>query len=1037
MNRKRIIVIIFSIAFIIIIFFSFQYIRNRQILSLINELKSNNSEITEAAEEKLANMGSPAVNPLLYALQYDPDRFRLSASRNLEKIGDGKFAEDATITYQKRTQKFRIKVIRILGKTGDWRAVDPLIKILSSNEEDDIKLEAVDSLGLLGDAKACRPIINCLVDMNPKEPNTSLPWQKQKVFVRSLKRMGNSSMEYFLFLIGKSDERSRGVLEWVMWGTLNRDSLEILMKHSDDKNPFIRATVLTSMCQLRNSSGDDDEKIFLLFIKSLKDKNMLVRAEAAQGLRGIKDRRKIQPLIDCLGETSNENDVGFCAMLALEEPGDEESIPGLTRCMKSGDPLVRIRAFRVLINVMKDKRKLEDISINLLKDKDREIQTDALYQLQKVGSERAVAPILSLIHAHRDDVSYLNENAISAIAGIKGEKSFEALVKLLNNKDKKIRNSVINELVSRREKRAAGLLLRLTHSEDPWVRCRAIWALSFLGDRKYRHKFAELLKDKDEEVRISSLEALGLIAGPASFNAIISLLSDKSRKVRIAAIKALLEIKGKEDKAKLVQRLKNGNTKSLGEDDDIMAKLHSDNMLKVFIEILKDEDVSTMQSVAEVLFPDLGKKYPTEKIRPMFLKGDDKIKRCAAIFLGYMGGDEESEFLEKMYPRKSRIVRQAITAALGKLGNEASVPLLIDALKDKMLMQDAVYALKEIGDERAAIPMVECLKNSEVGIKRAIIESILMIHEENSAVLMIEILKSEENFQVRRTIAQCVGLIGGNNTVNQLLKMLESEDPYERALSVIALGETKDKRAYEPILNLLENDGSMLAGDCIYALGRLKDERAVDTLIDLLNSRDENIKDYAINALGEIGDKKAVEPLISLLTNGERAKRAYIIETLGEIKDNRSAELIINSLKDEDNRVRQEAAKAPGKIGDPTAVTALAEALKDNDENVRREAAKSLYLLGDTRGRDYLLLLLEGSDVSDSSLIKTTLMEAGNGRDILLMANCLKSRKTGLRLKALEALAKVRTPESEKLIKTALKDRNIMVRRKAGELSAR
>ncbi len=1040
MNRKKIIVIILSIALVIILFFAFQYIRNRQILNLISKLKSNNSETVKSAETELALIGSPAVSPLLYALQYDSDRFRLGASRTLGKMGDGKFAEGAVLTYEKRTESFRIRIIGILGKIGDWRAVDPLIKILSSKEEDEIKLEAVDSLGLLGDTKACKPIIDCLVDMNPHEPNTFLPDLRRKVFVRSLKRLGNSSIEYFLFLIGKSDERTRIVLQWVMWGTLSRDSLEILLKHYEDENPFIRATVLTSLRQLKTSSGDDDEKIFLLFIKSLKDKNMLVRTEAAQGLRGVKDKRKIQPLIDCLCATSHENDAGFCAMLALEEPGDEASIPGLIPCLKNSNPEVRKAAFRILAKVMRDKRKLEDLAIGLLQDKDMEIQADALNELNKVGTEKAVDPISSLILANRDDVSYLNENAISAIAGIEGEKSYRTLVKLLNSPDKRIRNGVIESLAYRGKDRSADLLLNQTNSKETWLRCRAIWALRFMRNRKYRCKFEELLKDKAEEVRIASLEALGFIADPASFNAITPLLRDQGGKVRIAAIKALLEMKGKGDNAELSQTLRNGTSKSPGENDDITARLHNEDMLKIFMEIIKDGDNHFIESVAEGLFPNPHDKYPTDKIKAMYLKGDDKTKRCAAIFLGYMGGNEEKKFLEQVYPHESRIVRQAIIAALGEAGNESSVPLLIDALKDKMLINNAVYALQEIGDERASIPLAECLKTCDISMKRDVISAILIIHEEKSAVPMIEILKSEENFQVRRSIAQLVGIIGGNSTVNQLLKMLESEDPYERDLSIIALGETKDRRAFEPILNLLQNDGSMFAGDCIYALGKLKDERGIDILIDLLNSREAETRDAAINALGEMGDKRAAEPLMSLLKHAEISRKAGLIEALGEIKDKRSVGIIINSLKDEDNRIREEAAKALREIGDPTAVIALAEALKDNDENVRREAAKSLYLLGDGRGRDYLIQLLENSDVSGSSFIKITLMEAGNGRDMLLMADCLKSRNDRLRLKALEALEaleKVKTPESDRLIRKMLNDRNIMVRRKAEELSAR
>lgn len=105
------------------------------VLPLIGLLGNEDRDIGERVENTLVEMGKPAVLPLIKALE-DVNHW------------------------------IRYRAVRILGRIGDNRAVDPIIQALLHDESSGVRYEAAVALGELGDSRAIGPLTTALNDEN-------------------------------------------------------------------------------------------------------------------------------------------------------------------------------------------------------------------------------------------------------------------------------------------------------------------------------------------------------------------------------------------------------------------------------------------------------------------------------------------------------------------------------------------------------------------------------------------------------------------------------------------------------------------------------------------------------------------------------------------------------------------------------------------------------------------------------------------------------------------------------------------------------
>jgi HEAT repeat protein len=205
----------------------------------------------------------------------------------------------------------------------------------------------------------------------------------------------------------------------------------------------------------------------------------------------------------------------------------------------------------------------------------------------------------------------------------------------------------------------------------------------------------------------------------------------------------------------------------------------------------------------------------------------------------------------------------------------------------------------------------------------------------------------------------------------------------------------------------------------------LRTNRDIHGLIRLLDHGNADIQWHAADALGTLGEA-ACEPLMAILDFPKMHVRLGAIEALGDIRSGKPVDELVRKLKsDPDNEVRWVATLALGQIGDRRAIPALEAALRDKDRYVRYGAVMSLEMLSWTpESEDTLAYMLIAQQEWDT-------LRGMNAAAVGPLVAILADPNPRTRLKIVELLSEIATPEATAACTVALMDRDAGVRWKA------
>ena len=335
------------------------------------------------------------------------------------------------------------------------------------------------------------------------------------------------------------------------------------------------------------------------------------------------------------------------------------------------------------------------------------------------------------------------------------------------------------------------------------------------------------------------------------------------------------------------------------------------------------------------------------------------------------------------------------TAALRKIGPDAAIPALIDALGNDphwYVRQGAAGALGMFGaDAKPAVPaLIEALRDENdyvrgfaIGALRRIgpapDEALPALAEFDSlgtatalwlgpaaVPMLIEKLK-HENYKVRKAAAETLGKMGSHRgaghghlglgrAVPALVEALSDRRAIVRPAAFKALMRIDPEAAKGtvPILTEALTDTGMnrstYAAKCLRLLGP-DAAAAVPALMEAIEDEHGWIRANAARVLGDIGPlaRESIPALTEALRDENRNVRKRAAESLGKYGAHAGTAVpaLIDVLKDRDWRnkeVRVSAAGALGRIGPPAseAIPALTELLGDTSLLVRRAAADAL-----------------------------------------------------------------------------------------------
>lgn len=207
----------------------------------------------------------------------------------------------------------RESAVRDLARTGDPRAVEPLIEVLARDPDANVRRSAAYALGRFRDPRAIEPLIVSLKDERPE------------VCVNAI------------FALAQMEEPD---------GANRLEALTAALSHHDLHVCRAAAVALAVL---------GDRRAVAPLRLALKDKRSIVRSGAAFALGFLSDQRAVPDLLDALGDARPE--VREAVIASLDLLGDPRAVPALQRVARDDpDPTIREQASTALRNLRRGEK---------------------------------------------------------------------------------------------------------------------------------------------------------------------------------------------------------------------------------------------------------------------------------------------------------------------------------------------------------------------------------------------------------------------------------------------------------------------------------------------------------------------------------------------------------------------------------------------------------------------------------------------------------------------------------------------------------
>jgi len=357
--------------------------------------------------------------------------------------------------------------------------------------------------------------------------------------------------------------------------------------------------------------------------------------------------------------------------------------------------------------------------MDALADEDKTIVTHVMRLLsksQKYDPNR-------LIHLFEDPEIHKNvlvQILNSHTESLNSNKLFEVLDKV----DKKVRVLIFKVLEDIVQESMVPKLLIYAESKDPNTRLHVARLLAKFSIEQVRDKLLHLLKDNHNEIRLAALDGLGKMKIPVSAREICPSLKDPSLTIQARAIDTLVKIEDPNIVKYLVEILQDESEYIRRAAVEVLNEVADPRAIKDLLSAMRDQDWWVKVRAADAL-GSIGGPRVVEAVLGLLNDDDEFLRRTAVEILNSIKDERAVDYLINALDDEDWWVRERAADALAKLGSERAIPALI-----KMLDQQpesakiAVRALSEIGNADAIEPLISKLQESDISLKKHIIEAL-------------------------------------------------------------------------------------------------------------------------------------------------------------------------------------------------------------------------------------------------------------------------------------------------------------------------
>lgn len=458
-----------------------------------------------------------------------------------------------------------------LGRIGDSRAVEPMLKVLQSfipvHESDSgtdspghLRAAAcVCALGRLREPRAVGPIValtrlrvpysDLVRELGFQENRNAYMCGIMPILCRdAIHKIGLAAAPELIRLLSDADGEIRGTATEY----LGRFGVED--RHSRLKRLAAAASRPDESAQLSNErealkhEGKLSDRVAALaggkLIELLHDKVLDVRREAASALGNLRVASAVGPLIERLRDEHPW--VRLDAIHSLGQIGDPAALEALAPLLKNPGP-DQSDCAECAVGMIGGPKALALLKSGL-ENTDPRRREAAIAGLSALGTPEAVD--LQITALRDKDLCFWAARALGELKGPDAARAVEPLIAAARD-EVGARRAALEALGKIADPRGVDVAIAALKDPDHWVRAAAVMTLGFLKDPKSVEPVKAMLKDPEWLVRNWAVGALAELNPPGLSECLKPLLEDENISVRVAAKSALEHAaKSAEDRTK-------------------------------------------------------------------------------------------------------------------------------------------------------------------------------------------------------------------------------------------------------------------------------------------------------------------------------------------------------------------------------------------------------------------------------------------------------------------------------------------------------
>ncbi|MBI4871728.1 MAG: HEAT repeat domain-containing protein, partial [Candidatus Riflebacteria bacterium] len=362
----------------------------------------------------------------------------------------------------------------------------------------------------------------------------------------------------------------------------------------------------------------------------------------------------------------------------------------------------------------------EAVVLEIAGNRDCQNRAAALLEL---GQVRSVDPLSTLEAAIKDPAAEVRKAAATALGGHPKDRSVELLVGRLSDGEESVVLAALGALARLRNAAALGpIIQRVRAQTTPRVRASSAIALARLESRESQEVLMKLLADKDDRVRANAVEALGhySLSYDWAMRIFPPLLKDEHHRVRGNAALAVFRF-NQQMALDTIKRMFDSSNKNMRAAAAYCASQvqnkETANWLATLV--LTELDTDVISSALRAL-----ERFNRKEVLDTFLKvtkhNKAEVRTLAVAIVGNIGTPAHVGFLITMFKtEKEPTARSAIVSALAKLAGVEGLNFLPQYLSDpdERVVANAIDGLNRSGNLEVISYLKPLLKHANNRIR--------------------------------------------------------------------------------------------------------------------------------------------------------------------------------------------------------------------------------------------------------------------------------------------------------------------------------